>query len=113
MKRGLNKVNLNPLLFIQVINVILKNVKRKIDMLQIANANDIILLADSYDKLQKVTQIWAKEIQIHSMEINVKKTKLMIINIEEKLNRKEKPAKNSRRGSRELATLFIEKKLLR
>lgn len=98
-KKGIKQGDsLSPLLFILVMNKLLRNTRERTKRIQtvigyqnlepvkidtLMYADDIVLIADSKRKMQRLIDIWTEEIEELKMEINIEKTKLMVINEKE------------------------------
>lgn len=85
--------SLSPLLFIIMMDRILKNTRGKTGETTIGYRNltptklnslmyadDIVLIADSKRKMQATLNVWTKELKQLNMDVNIGKSKLMIIN---------------------------------
>lgn len=96
MNRGIKQGDsLSPLLFVVLMDKIVRRTKDKgnhlnmvvgyrdlipIKMMSLLYADDVVLMANSRDKMQKLVDIWTGEIENMKMEVNTNKTKVMIIN---------------------------------
>lgn len=91
MKKGIKQGDsLSPLLFIIAMNDIIKKCKRRSPKTKIGNwnmqpvyiqnliyADDIIIIAENTDQLQRALNIWNEEIQTAKLTVNIQKTKVM------------------------------------
>lgn len=96
MDKGIKQGDsLSPLLFILIMDKIVKNIKRQgehlntvigyrnmepVKMSSLLYADDVVLIANSKSKTQKLMNVWTSEIEKMKMEVNINKTKVMIIN---------------------------------
>lgn len=96
MKNGIKQGDsLSPLLFILIMDKLIKQTKTQTEHLNtligykdlepvkissLLYADDVVLIGSSKNKMQKLVNIWTKEIETLKMEINIDKTKVMIIN---------------------------------
>ena len=93
MKNGLKQGDsLSPLLFIAIMDQVLKQCKSKTKKHTVGNwkmqpiytqallyADDVVLIADTKEELQNVVTVWADEIKNKGMTLNVSKSKWMKI----------------------------------
>lgn len=96
MKKGIKQGDsLSPLLFIIVMDRLLKNIRAKYPTLKttigyrrlipiqvdaLMYADDIVLIADNKQKMQKLLKAWIEEIENLQMKVNISKSKVMIYN---------------------------------
>lgn len=96
MNKGIKQGDsLSPLLFIIMMDRIVKQIKAQteqlsttigyrnlepIKMSSLLYADDVVLIGNSINKTQKLMNIWTKEIEKVKMEVNLNKTKVMIVN---------------------------------
>src|SRR3978361_458399 len=86
--------SLSPLLFITVMDKIVKSIKIKTNGLDtivgyrrpepvklnnLMYADDIVLIADKEKKMQRLVNLWVEEIERLGMEVNEDKSKIMIV----------------------------------
>ena len=93
MKTGIKQGDsLSPLLFVMFMDRIIKNCKRQCHKVKVGNwnmepihisnlafADDLIVMAETPEKLQRNLNIWNQELKDNGMEINKQKTKVMKI----------------------------------
>lgn len=101
-KKGIKQGDsLSPLLFIIIMNKLIRKTRERTKQLQtiigyqrlepmkleaLMYADDIVLIADSKKKIQRLIDIWVEEIEMLKMEVNIEKSKIMIINEREQDN---------------------------
>lgn len=90
MERGIKQGDsLSPLLFIILMDRIMKNTKiktRKYQMLLGYNKIDNLLIAETKTNIEKLAQIWNEEIERMGLKLNIDKCKVMIMNKREITN---------------------------
>lgn len=109
MKKGIKQGDsLSPLLFIIIMDKIIKRIKEKyshldtvigyknleaIKLNSLLYADDVVLISNTRGKMQKLVNAWTTEIENIKMEVNINKTKTMIVNEKQKEDQNNKDIK--------------------
>ena len=70
---------LSPQLFIMVMNLISGKVSEQEELEKILHADDLAVVADNKDDLQKTLQEWSSTFRKHGLRMNLEKTEVMWI----------------------------------
>ena len=74
---------LSPLFFIMVMNLISGNVSEQEELKKILYADDLAVVTDNIEALQKTLQEWSNIFRKHGLRMNLEKTKVMWIGKQE------------------------------
>lgn len=101
MNKGIKQGDsLSPLLFVIVMDKLVKNIKRRTNHLKtivgythltpvkiegLLYADDVVLIADNLRKMQRLIDVWTEEMEKMKLEININKCKTMKIGHQEQV----------------------------
>ena len=68
---------LSPLLFIMVMNLISGKVSEQEELKKTLNADDLAVVADNKEDLEKTLQEWSNAFRKHSLQMNLEKIEVM------------------------------------
>ena len=74
---------LSPMLFIMVMNLISGKVSEQEELKEILYADDLAVVADNKEDLQKILQEWSNAFKKHALQMNLEKTEVMWISEQE------------------------------